>query len=100
MADCYYGPINEGDIWVDNFRIINRVPLPPPLVVAGAQWSAGIQQLNLKWTNTGNPFVLESSDTLTGGWSTLTTPWTTNANWVSTTATNSSAAQFYRLRSN
>jgi hypothetical protein len=74
--------------------------VPPPLLLAGAQPSAGVVSLNLTWTNNGSQCVLESAGALTGGWSTVPTPWTTNSGWVSTVVTNSSSAQFYRLQAN
>jgi hypothetical protein len=97
LSDTYYGPVSEGEIWADNFR---AMPTPPPLLVADAQRSAGAEVLNLTWTNNGSMRLLESAGALTGGWSTVSTRWTTNAGWVSTSVTNSSPAQFYRLRAN
>jgi len=100
MADCYYGPIAEGDLWADNFRITSNVLPPPQLVVAASQRSSGFQFLNLTWTNNGSLCVLESAGAVTGSWSPVFSPWNTNAGWVSTTVSNSSATQFYRLRAN
>jgi hypothetical protein len=37
---------------------------------------------------------------IASGWSTVSSPWTTNAGWTSTIATNPSPAPFYRLRAN
>jgi hypothetical protein len=70
---------------------------PPPLRIAGAQKSAGLVSLNLTWTNNGSQCLVASAGALTGGWNTVSTPWTTNSGWVSTIVTNSSTAQFYRL---
>ena len=97
LSNTSYGPVAEGDIWADNFRAMST---PPPLLVAGAQHSAGSQVLHLTWTNNGSICVLESAGALTAGWSTVPTPWTTNAGWVSTSVTNFSPAQFYRLHAN
>ena len=71
---------------------------PPKLLVAGAERLAGAEVMQLTWTNNGSTCLLESAGALAGSWSTVSTPWTTNAGWVSTTATNSSSVQFYRLR--
>jgi len=73
---------------------------PPLLLLAGAHQSAGSVSLNLIWTNNGSQCVLKGAGTLTGGWSTVSTTWTTNAGWVSTAVTNSSPTQFYRLQQN
>jgi hypothetical protein len=97
FANTSYGPISEGDIWADNFR---AMPPPPPLIVSGAQLTAKANVLHLTLTNNGSLFQLQSAGALTGGWSTVSTPWTTNAGWVSTSVTNSSPVQFYRLQPN
>jgi len=73
---------------------------PPSLFVASAQPSVGLVSLNLTWTNNGSQCVLKSAGAVTGGWNTVSTPWTTNSGWVSTVVTNSSSAQFYRLQAN
>jgi hypothetical protein len=52
---------------------------PPPLLITGAHRSAGSVALNLTWTNNGNQCVLKGAGALTGSWSTVSTPWTTNA---------------------
>ncbi len=97
ISDTYYGPISEGQIWADNFRAL---PLPPMLLVAGARRAAGSEVLNLSWTNNGSICVLESAGALAGSWSTISTPWTTNAGLVSSIVTNTSLVQFYRLGEN
>ena len=98
LANTSYGPITEGQIWADNFC---AMPIPPPLVVAGAQSTAGAKEvLHLTLTNNGSMFQLQSAGTLTGSWSNVSTSWTTNAGWISTSVTNSSPAQFYRLQAN
>jgi hypothetical protein len=71
---------------------------PPELLVAGAERLAGEEVMQLTWTNNGSTCLLESAGALASSWSTVSTPWTTNAGWVSTTATNTNAVQFYRLR--
>jgi hypothetical protein len=97
LSDTYYGPVFEGDIWADNFR---AMPTPPSLLISGAQGSAATQVLHLAWTNNGSMFQLQSAGALTGGWNTVSAPWTTNAGRVNTSVTNSSPAQFYRLQAN
>lgn len=97
LLDTFYAPISEGQMWVDDFRAL---PTPPNLLLAGVRRLAGSAALDLTWTNNGSICVLESAGTLTGDWNTVSNPWTTNANWVSTAVTNSSSAQFYRLRAN
>jgi hypothetical protein len=103
------GPAYDGDNFtgaIDELRISNiqrtfaALPLRPLLLVASAQTWAGFQLLQLTWTNNGFPCVLESAGVLTGGWSTVSTPLTTNANLVSTVVANPGSAQFYRLRMN
>jgi hypothetical protein len=100
QPDTYYGPLSEGQMWADKFRLTGTAPLPPLLVIAGAQWSAGFESLALTWTNNGSHCLLESASAVMGGWSTVVSPWTTNGGWVSTSVSNSSPAQFYRLRGN
>jgi hypothetical protein len=98
VADHDNAPITEGQLWADNFRLTASSPMPPPLVVAGAQWAAGFEFLHLRWTNNGSSCVMESAGAVTGAWGAIVTPWITNAGWISTTVSNSSPAQFYRLR--
>jgi hypothetical protein len=97
ISDTYYGPISEGQIWADNFRAL---PAPPLLLVASAQRSGSSEVVKLTWTNNGSVSVLESAGALSGSWGAISTPWTTNAGWVSTAVTNTSSVQFYRLRAN
>jgi hypothetical protein len=97
LSDTYYGPLSGGEIWADNFRAI---PTPPPLLISGAQRSAGAQVLDVSWTNNGSMLQLQSSGALTGGWINVSSTWTTNAGHVSTRVTNSSPIQFYRLQLN
>ena len=92
--------IAEGQLWADDFRLTAVLPPPPPLIVAGAQWVSGFVSLQLTWTNNGSQCALQKAGVVTGGWSDVSTPWTTNAGWVSTFVTNASPAQFYRLRAN
>ncbi len=73
---------------------------PPPLHLAGAQQWAGLTSLQLTWSNSLCQCVLESAGAVTGAWSTVSSPWTTNAGCVCTVVTTSSTAQFYRLRAN
>ncbi|MBI3870595.1 MAG: hypothetical protein HY299_18865 [Verrucomicrobia bacterium] len=96
-GDTFYGPISEGQMWADDFRAL---PLPPPLLIAGANLSAGSEVLHLTWTNNGSLSLLESAGALTGSWGTVSTPWTIDSGWVSASVTNASPAQFYRLRAN
>jgi hypothetical protein len=70
----------------------------PSLVIASAQLLDGTNVLILSWPNAGGPFSLENSETLPGSWSTVSTPQTTKANWVSTTVSNAAPAQYYRLK--
>jgi hypothetical protein len=79
---------------------VTLVPAPgvPSLVVASAQQLDGVNVLTLTWTNNGSQVVLQSSGTLPGAWSTVSSPWSTNANWIVTTVTNSAPEQFYRLK--
>jgi len=73
---------------------------PPALVLTGAQRPAGKVSVNLTWMNNGSDCLLKGASSPTGTWSTVSSPWTTNNGWVSTVATNSSPAQFYRLQAN
>jgi len=70
---------------------------PPPLLATGAQLQSGKTSVELTWTNNGVEVVLESAGDLTGPWSTVSSSWTTNANWIQTTVTNSASKQFFRL---
>ena len=54
--------------------------------------------LILTWTNNCATCTLETTSVLPGTWSTVSTPRTTNANYVCTTVTNTASTQFYRLR--
>ena len=100
IAPDTLGPIAEGQLWADDFRLTAVSPPPPPLVVASAQRLAGSVSLQLTWTNNRSQCVLQNAGSATGSWSTVSTPWATNAGWVSTFVTNPSPAQFYRLRAN
>jgi hypothetical protein len=78
-----------------------EVPAPPALpalVLGGWQSFGGTNVMSLTWTNSGVACVLESSGVVTGGWSTVSTPWATNGNWVGIQVTNNNSAQFFRLR--
>jgi len=70
---------------------------PPPLLVTGAQVQSGKTSVTLTWTNNGVDAVLESAGDLNGPWSAVSSSWSTNANWIQTTVTNSVARQFFRL---
>jgi len=72
----------------------------PTLGLAGWQQSGVTNVMSLTWTNDGTQWVLEESAALSGGWSEVSSPRTTNANWVCTSVTNNAAAQFFRLRRN
>ena len=81
-----------------NLTLTVGAPKPPALACSGLQSLNGTNVVSLTWTNNGAACVLESSDALTGGWSTVSTPWVTNTSWVVTLVTNNSSAQFFRLR--
>lgn len=70
-------------------------PVPPALVFGGLQTLGDTKVSSLTWTNDGAACVLESSATLSGGWSTVLTPFATNVNWVATPVANRSAALFF-----
>lgn len=70
---------------------------PPSLLVTGAQFQSGMYLVNLTWKNNGVDVVLESAGDLTGPWATVSSPWSTNSNWVLTTVTNNASRQFFRL---
>ena len=97
----FHGPddVSLGSSSFGNVSVEVPAPSSPPaLVFGGLQTLAGTNVVSLTWTNNGAACVLESSDALTGGWSTVSTPWATNGNWVGTQVTNNSSAQFFRLR--
>ena len=78
---------------------VTLVPAPVPSLVITNVHSFGISTVvTLTWTNLGGLLVLENTGALPGGWSTVSSTRTTNANWVSTTVTNAAPAQFYRLK--
>ena len=81
-----------------NLMLTVGAPKPPALACSGFQSLNGTNVVSLTWTNNGAACVLESSAALTGGWSTVSTPWVTNTSWVVTLVTNNSSAQFFRLR--
>lgn len=97
VGDTFYGPISEGQMWADDFHAL---PMPPPLRIEDAQRLTEAELVHLTWTNNGSICLLESAGSLTSGWNTVSTPWTTNAGLVSTLVTNPSPSQFYRLRAN
>lgn len=70
---------------------------PPSLSVTGVQFQSGTNYVGLTWTNNGVDVVLESAGDLTGPWTTVSAPWSTNSNWISTTVTNNASMQFFRL---
>ena len=70
-SDCYYGPIVEGDMWVDNFRITNSA-IGSPLAQVSLTRAVKPNFANLTlatnyqlqvsadmkaWTNQGSPFT-------------------------------------------
>jgi len=71
---------------------------PPSLVLNNFQSLAGTNVLVLTWTNNCASCILEATDLLPGTWATLSTPRTTNNNYVSMAITNAASIQFYRLR--
>jgi hypothetical protein len=80
---------------------VTFVPAPvpvPSLVITNAHLLGGSTVVTLTWTNLGGLLVLENTGTLPGGWSTVSSTRTTNANRVFTTVTNAAPAQFYRLK--
>lgn len=82
-----------------NVSVEAPTPAAPPALVLGGWQTLGVTNvLSLTWSNNGAAYLLESSGALTGGWSTVSTPWATNGNWVGTQVTNDSPAQFFRLR--
>ena len=83
-----------------NVSVEVAAPAAPPALVLGGWQSLGVTNVvSLTWTNNGASCVLESSAALSGGWSTVSTPFVTNGNWVSIQVTNTSSVQFFRLRS-
>ena len=77
---------------------IQQTPAPPPLLLQNCQSLHGTNVLILTWTNNCATCTLETTSVLPGTWSTVSTPRTTNANYVCTTVTNTASTQFYRLR--
>jgi hypothetical protein len=75
-------------------------PAPPRLVLLATLRWEGLQLTHLAWTNNGACCVLEGAGRLTGPWRTLSTPWITNANWVSTVVAGTNSSQVFRLRRN
>jgi pimeloyl-ACP methyl ester carboxylesterase len=75
-----------------------NIPFPPSLHIASPQQLLNAQALMLTWTNNGCQVRLEASTNLLAGWNQLSSPWSTNNNWITTTVTNSTAVRFYRLR--
>lgn len=71
---------------------------PPHLVVEGCQLQNNTNCVSLTWQDTGVAYVLEHSDSMTGDWTTISTPYNTNGDRIQTVVTSTNAAQFYRLR--
>jgi hypothetical protein len=74
-------------------------PTPPPLQIASTL-IGGVNVSTLTWSNNGVSSQLENSDALTGTWNSVSTPATTNGNWISVLISNTADAQFFRLRAN
>jgi hypothetical protein len=77
---------------------IDEISTLQPLVLNQVQRLGATNVVSLTWTNTGTLFLLENTEAWPDGWSTVTNLWRTNGNWVSTQITNTSPAQFFRLR--
>jgi len=45
LADTYYGPISEGDLWAGNFRITNSATAPPTISLPARSPNAQFQML-------------------------------------------------------
>jgi hypothetical protein len=89
--------------FIGNFRTGAGTPgtgsdQPPPLAVANVHFQTGTNRVGLTWTNNGVDVVLERAGDLMGPWTTVSSPRSTNSNWILTTVTNNTARQFFRLR--
>ena len=71
---------------------------PPMLVLQGCHSQNNTNSVSLTWLDNGVAAVLEQSESLTGGWSAVSTPWTTNGSWLQTSVDSTNAMRFYRLR--
>lgn len=95
---CNCGQDGMPDLFGNVSVTVPTPPTPPALNFGGLQRLNGTNVASLTWTNNGAACVLESSASLAGGWSAVSTPCVTNGNWVATQVTNGGAAQFFRLR--
>jgi len=75
FANCYYGPIAEGQLYADNFRLVSLAPTPIRLLDAVKLPSGAFQ---FSFTNTPNAsFTVLGSTNLAlqlGSWTVLGTP--------------------------
>ncbi len=69
----------------------------PSLQLLSTQLTTEATVNSLTWTNNGSIVELEAASNLAGPWNLVTSPWTTNANWIVTLVTNTVPAQFFRL---
>jgi len=102
------GDVNDADLdsaaFIANLRAEDGEPgteptePPPSLCVKGCQLRNNTNTVDLTWRDTGVSSVLERSTSLTGNWSTVVSPWTTNGFWLETSIDTTNATEFYRLR--
>jgi hypothetical protein len=71
---------------------------PPPLVLKGCQSQNNTNCVSLTWMDNGVAAILEESDTVTGGWNAVSTPWTTNGIWLQALVNSTNSTGFFRLR--
>jgi len=74
--------------------------LEPPLLEMSTASVVPTNLTTLTWSNNGTSCDLQTSVSITGTWTSVLSPKTTDPNWISTTVTNNSPVQFFRLRAN
>ena len=71
---------------------------PPSLLVKRTDLQNNTNCVALTWRDTGVSCVLEQSECLSGPWTTVDTPWSTNGYFLETAVESTNATEFYRLR--
>ncbi len=74
-------------------------PTPPRLEITSTLAGA-VNVTTLAWSNNSFFSQLQSSDSCTGLWSSVSVPTTTNGSWISVVVSNKAAPQFFRLQAN
>lgn len=91
-----YGGTNGTRVYYLEGNISSIVPIQPPLL--SITRSNSVTAL-LSWPEAATNYILEESLTVTGAWSQVNAPFTTNAGEISLTVPSQPGSKFYRLHS-